>query len=128
MRDSICMFALWGKNNCSRQCLHRWQFFLSELSATTYGFAPTPIQRAFAKPWILPRAKQVSTGHLLTPVCALVPPFRIPSHPLPKRKPAASAAGIFLAVLNLIYIFRYAESQKALSRNGFFSSYRSACV
>jgi len=45
-----------------------------------------------------------------------------------KKSPAALAVGDFMPVLNLIYIFRYAESQKALSRNGFFSSYRSACV
>ena len=37
--------------------------------------------------WILPRTKQVSTGHLFTPVCALVPSFRILSHPLPIKKP-----------------------------------------
>ena len=33
--------------------------------------------------WILPRANKVSTGHFVAPVCALVPPFRIYSHPLP---------------------------------------------
>jgi hypothetical protein len=52
------------------------------------------------------------------------------SNPYPRNKksPTTDVVGDFLAVLNLIYIFRYAESQKALSRNGFFSSYRSACV
>ncbi len=39
---------------------------------------PTPLRDAVFLLWTLPRAKQVSTGHLLAPVCALVPPFRVP--------------------------------------------------
>ena len=41
---------------------------------------PTSVPDAFERSRILPRANQVSTGHLIAPVCALVPPFRIP-HP-----------------------------------------------
>ena len=50
---------------------------------------------AFTSPWILTRAKQVSTGHLFTPVCGLVPPFRIHSHPLPIIKATPSGCGFY---------------------------------
>ena len=49
--------------------------FLSYSSATKKDLCPHPLG-ASASPWILPRANQVSTGHLVAPVCALVPPFR----------------------------------------------------
>ena len=44
---------------------------------------PTPVPGAFTSSWILPRTNQVSPGHLIAPVCTLVPSFRILSHPLP---------------------------------------------
>ncbi len=38
----------------------------------------TPVPGASVGAWILPRANKVSPGHFVTPVCALVPPFRVP--------------------------------------------------
>ena len=89
--------------------------------------APTPIRVRSQEHGFSHGLKSVHRT-LFAPVCALVPPFRIHSHPLPIKRPATMWSVFLLAALNLIYIFRYAESQKALSRNGFFNSYRSACV
>ena len=50
------------------------------------GQPSTGLRPASGHPWILPRTNQVSTGHLVTPVCALVPSFRIHPHPLPIKK------------------------------------------
>ena len=54
---------------------------------------PTSVPDVFISPWILPRTKKVSTGHFFTPVCGLVPSFRIHPHPLPIRKPDHDVAG-----------------------------------
>ncbi len=43
------------------------------------SFVSHPLQSAFRKRWILPRPIKQSTGLFDTPVCALVPVFRIPS-------------------------------------------------
>ena len=55
------------------------------LSLQQDGLMPTPLPGAFISPWILPRAIKQSTGLFDTPVCGLVPPFRIPN-PMAKKK------------------------------------------
>ena len=47
--------------------------------------------------WILPRANQVSTGHLVAPVIALVPPFSNPSSLYQAKKLTAYAVSFLLA-------------------------------
>ena len=49
-------------------------------------FLSTPTRGASRNQRILPRTKKVSTGHFFTPVCGLVPSFRIPQ-PIQIRKP-----------------------------------------
>ena len=61
-------------------------FYKNQHCYNPNGPMSTSLTDASIGPWILPRANQVSTGHLITPVCALVPPFRIHSHPLPKKE------------------------------------------
>ena len=56
---------------------------------------PTPLPGAFISPWILPRAIKQSTGLFDTPVCGLVPPFRIPIRSKKEAHPNGCAS--FLA-------------------------------
>ena len=49
------------------------------------------IELASRNQWILPRANQVSPGHLVAPVCPLVPPFRILVLPTKPKTPAVKA-------------------------------------
>ena len=61
-------------------------------------FSSAVLQTVSAKQRIFPRPIQVSTGHLNTPVCALVPAFQIrPPHQKKKSLILTDEAFLFLA-------------------------------
>ena len=61
----------------------------------------TGIQPASCNEWILPRPNQVSTGHLIAPVCALVSAFQVLSC-APANKKTTPEGVVFVGSMSIV--------------------------
>ena len=78
-----------GTRNCLYIQLGTKEFYDLKLTAANI------LRIAVSRQWTFPRTKQVSTGHLLTPVCALVPSFQVHLVPLPEKTRRLMPSGLF---------------------------------